>query len=72
MIVMEEISTKIVIYGISIAGVLVGYIWNEQGKRIARIIKKQESRPCNIICNKIGKIQTDIDWIKKMLEKKRL
>jgi len=61
----QTIPAEITIGSFSLIGILTGYIWNQQGKRINKIIEIQERRPCNTICAKIGKIQTDIEWIKK-------
>lgn len=67
---LQNIPPEITIASFSAVGVLTGYIWNLQGKKIEKITKIQETRPCNTVCNKIYEIQRDIDWIKKVLDKK--
>jgi vacuolar-type H+-ATPase subunit F/Vma7 len=61
----SSIPPEITITSFSIIGVLTGYIWNYQSKSISEIKKKQDERPCNVICVKIEKIQNDIQWIKE-------
>jgi len=68
---MQDVPMEIFIGSIALCGTLVGYVWNTQGKRIDRIIKIQEKRPCNTVCSQIREIKTDIGWIKKMLEKRQ-
>jgi hypothetical protein len=64
-----NIPPEITIASFSLIGILTGYIWNNQGKKIDKIIKIQENRPCNIICGRIEAIQTDISWIKERIKK---
>jgi hypothetical protein len=60
---------EIIIGGLSVGGVLIGIVWNEQGKKINEIKKIQESRSCNTICSHIESIKVDIEWIKKEINK---
>lgn len=65
------IPTEITIASFSLVGVLTGYIWNSQSKRIDRIVKIQSSLPCNVICSQIGTIKNDIQWIKEEIKKSK-
>lgn len=64
-----SIPPEITIGSFSIIGILTGYIWNDQGKKISEIRKIQDARPCSIICAKIDTIKNDISWIKEELKK---
>ena len=65
----QSIPPEITIGSFSVIGVLTGYIWNTQSKRIDELKKKQNDRPCSQICVYIEAIKTDISWIKKELKK---
>ena len=66
----QTIPIEIAIGSFSLVGVLTGYIWNNQSKRIDTIIKTQSTRPCGIIAQNIESIKNDIEWIKRELDKK--
>jgi hypothetical protein len=58
--VLENIPSEITIGSFSIIGILTGYIWNIQGKKIDGIKKIQDSRPCGIIATDIASIKNDL------------
>lgn len=64
-----SIPPEITIASFSIIGILTGYIWNDQGKKINALKKKQDERPCFVVCGHIETIKNDIEWIKKELNK---
>jgi hypothetical protein len=66
----DYIPPEITIASFSVIGVLTGYIWNSQSKRIDEIKRVQQSRPCKEIYSHIEAIKVDICWIKKALSKK--
>lgn len=66
---LQNIPTEITITSFSFIGLLTGYIWNDQEKKLQAIREVQEKRPCNVIHLKITKIQTDIEWIKENIKK---
>lgn len=65
---LQNIPPEITIFSFSAVGILTGYIWNDQSKKIDAIKKVQESRPCHIIAETLAEIQTDISWIKRNLK----
>lgn len=68
---LQNIPPEITICSFSIIGILTGYIWNDQGKKISALKKKQDERPCNIVCIRLESIETNIAWIKEELKNKR-
>jgi len=64
---LNYIPSEISIASFSLIGVLTGYIWNNQSKRISKIENIQTARPCNSIHLKIIEMQTDIRWIKNRI-----
>lgn len=66
---LQNIPSEITITSFSFVGLLTGYIWNAQEKKIKEIREVQKLRPCNVIHLKITEIQTDIKWIKQKLKK---
>ena len=65
---LNSIPPEITIASFSFIGILTGYIWNDQSKKIDAIKKVQEARPCHIVSNTLAQIQTDIKWIKKNIK----
>jgi len=65
---LQNIPPEITIASFSVIGVLTGYVWNDQNKKIEALKKVQDARPCHIVANTLSQIQTDIDWIKKNLK----
>lgn len=63
----EFIPPEITIASFSTIGILTGYIWNNQGKRIDKIERVQKERPCNIIHLQLAEMQTDVKWIKQKI-----
>lgn len=66
---MLNIPIEITIGSFSLVGILTGYIWNDQAKRIGRIEKEIDSCPFPTFGNDIAKMKNDIDWIKRYLIK---
>jgi hypothetical protein len=66
---LQNIPPEISIASFTAIGVLTGYIWNDQSKKIDAIKKVQESRPCSVIHLRIEKMATDIEWIKRNIKK---
>ena len=66
----QSIPPEITIGSFSLIGVLTGYIWNEQNKKIRSILKVQEERKCDVVCSDIKSIKTDIAWVKEILREK--
>lgn len=64
----QPIPIEITLGSFSVIGILTGYIWNAQNKKIERIYKIQASRPCHFIAKEIAQIKTDLRWIKKNLK----
>lgn len=64
----QNIPVELTMASFSLVGVMTGYIWNNQSKRIDELKKKINEKPCNQICSHIEAIRTDIDWIKKTLK----
>jgi len=64
---LQNIPPEISIISFSAIGVLTGYIWNDQSKKIDAIKKVQDARPCHIVAKTLAQIQNDIEWIKKNL-----
>ena len=67
---LQSIPPEISIASFSLIGVLTGYIWNEQNKKIKAILKVQEERKCDVVCSDIKSIKTDIAWVKEILDDK--
>lgn len=65
---LSTIPPEISIASFSLIGVLTGYIWNAQSKRISENKKILEKLPCNSVCSQIIEIRTDIKWIKAKLK----
>jgi len=65
---LQNIPPEISIVSFSAIGMLTGYIWNDQSKKIDAIKKIQEARPCHIVAQTLAQIQTDICWIKQNLK----
>lgn len=66
---LQNIAPEITIASFSIIGILTGYIWNDQNRKIKETLEKIEVLPCHTICTKIEKIENNIEWIKKYLIK---
>lgn len=66
----QTIPIEIAIGSFSLVGVLTGYIWNNQSKRIDAIVQVQNTRPCSIIAQNLESIKNDLAWIKRELDKK--
>ena len=65
----QYIPVEITIGSFSIIGVLTGYIWNNQAKKIRENKDKLEKLPCNVICSQISAIHVDIKWIKEEIRR---
>jgi len=65
---LQNIPPELSLASFSAIGILTGYIWNDQSKKIDALKKVQEARPCHIVANTLAQIQTDIEWIKKNLK----
>lgn len=68
---MSLIPPEITIASFSLIGILTGYVWNSQNKRICKIEKVQYDRPCSKVSRIIVEMRTDIKWIKCKLRKKK-
>lgn len=66
---LQNIPPEITIASFSVIGVLTGYVWNDQDKRICTVEKNQKELPLVAIKEDITQIKTDIDWLKKYLIK---
>jgi hypothetical protein len=66
---LQNIAPEITIASFSIIGVLTGYVWNDQNKRICEIEKNQKDFPLIGLTEDISQMKTDIEWIKKYLIK---
>ena len=66
---LQNIPLEITVASFSAVGVLTGYIWNNQNKRIKKVEDDIEKCPFPEIKKDIGKIQNDIAWLKKYLIK---
>jgi hypothetical protein len=64
-----NIPPEITIASFSLVGMLTGYVWNDQNKRICKIEEDQNALPIASIHSDIAQMKTDIDWIKKYLIK---
>jgi hypothetical protein len=64
----QNVPPEITIASFSAIGILTGYIWNDQSKKIDAIKKLQEGLPCHIIAKTLAIIQTDIQWIKRNIK----
>lgn len=64
----NSIPPELTLGSFSLVGLLTGYIWNNQSKRIVNVEKVQKLRPCSDIAVQIIEIKTDIKWIKKNLK----
>ena len=67
----STIPPELTIGAFSVIGVLTGYIWNSQSKRIDKISEIQKNLPCNIIHLKITEMRNDIKWIKESIKKEK-
>ena len=65
----SNIPTEITIASFSLLGVLTGYIWNSQSKRIAKLEEEQSKCPFPDMRQDIAQMKNDIEWIKKYLIK---
>jgi len=65
---LNSIPQELTLGSFSLVGILTGYIWNNQSKRIKGIEKIQNNLPCNKVSNLISEMKTDIKWIKKNLK----
>jgi len=65
---LNSIPQELTLGSFSLVGILTGYIWNNQSKRIKGIEKFQKTLPCNKISNLITEMKTDIKWIKRNLK----
>jgi hypothetical protein len=66
---LNQIPTEIIITVFSVIGILTGYVWNAQSRRISRIEEIQYHRPCVDIERIVVELRTDIKWIKQKISK---
>lgn len=66
---MIVVSPEISMASFSLIGILTGYIWNNQSKRIAKLEREHGLCPFPEMKSDIAQMKTDIDWIKKYLIK---
>lgn len=66
---LQNISPEITIASFSIIGVLSGYVWNDQSKRICKLEEHDSTFPLVSIREDISQMRTDIEWLKKFLIK---
>jgi hypothetical protein len=64
-----NIPPEITIASFSLVGMLTGYVWNDQAKRIATLEQEQNACPFPKMNVVIAEMRTDIKWIKQNLEK---
>jgi hypothetical protein len=68
---LSGIPTEITIASFSLVGILTGYVWNDQNARIKKLENHTTSCPFPKIQIHIATIATDVQWIKKELEKSK-
>jgi hypothetical protein len=66
---LTNIPPEITVFSFSCIGILTGYIWNNQSKRLDVLENKIKNKPCLSVCSHIEAIRVDIDWIKKEFKK---
>lgn len=59
-----NIPPEITIASFSLVGVLVGFVWNSQEKRIKKLECDVEKCPFPDIKTDIAQIKTDVSWLK--------
>jgi len=64
-----NIPPEITIASFSFVGILTGYIWNDQTKRIKKIEEEQQKCPFPNVRMDLAIIKTDLKWIKQEFEK---
>lgn len=65
----SNIPPEITLASFSLVGILTGYVWNDQGKRIKKIEDEQTQCPFPNIKVDIAEMKTDIKWILRNLKK---
>jgi len=66
---LANIPPEISIASFSLLGILTGYIWNDQNKRISVLEKEQKECAVPAIKQDIAQIKNDISWLKEFLIK---
>lgn len=62
---MEVITTTNIVLGLaSVVGVLTGYIWNDQNKKIGQLFEHVKDCQSPYVIGKLDVLKNDIDWIK--------
>lgn len=65
----STIPNEITIASFSLVGILTGYVWNDQNKRICKVEEDQAKCPFPNIKIDIAEMKTDIKWILKNMQK---
>lgn len=66
---LSNIPPEITIASFSLVGILTGYVWNDQNKRICKIEEEQNKCPFPNIKIDIAEMKTDIKWILRNMKK---
>jgi len=66
----ESINPSVTLTGFGAFAVLGGYIWNETAKRISKLEDRENACPFPNVRADIEKIKTDIEWIKKSIQRR--
>lgn len=64
----STIPTEITICFFSLVGILTGYVWNDQSKRIEKLEKFCDNSPFSSMQSDIATMKNDISWIKDNLQ----
>ena len=60
-----NIPPEITIASFSLVGILTGYVWNDQNKRIIKIEEEQTKCPFPKVRTDLAIIKTDLKWLKE-------
>ena len=65
----SSIPPEITIASFSVIGILTGYVWNDQNKRIKKLEDDIDTCPFPAVKEDIACIKNDVEWVKKYLVK---